>query len=69
MTVLILPTKPNVEAAWERYVAMLHELQSDPGLITDRNHAESIVQAEREWSDIFRRWSKKPSEPKAMIRQ
>lgn len=63
-TPLILPTKPNVEAAFERYAALLREIQLDPALRDDPEHSAEVEKAEQNWADLFRRWAKTETLPR-----
>jgi hypothetical protein len=62
----LIPTKLNVEASWQRYIDLLHELQSQPALNADEQHSKNLQQAELEWADLFQRWSVMPTETKRL---
>lgn len=51
--VAVLPTRPAVEAAWERYRILASPLVDDPTLALNRQHMERLALAEREWKDAF----------------
>lgn len=59
-----LPTKPNVEAAFEQYASLLREIQIEPGLLDDPDHAREVEQAERRWRDLFTKWAKTENLPR-----
>lgn len=51
--VAVLPTLPAVEAAWDRYRALMAPLVDNPRLALNRRHMEALARAEREWKDAF----------------
>lgn len=53
MNVVQIPTRANVDAAWDRYCALIRQSQDDPKLLLDREHAQAIILAHAEFSDAF----------------
>lgn len=65
MSVVVrLATKPNVEAAWQHYIDLLHQVQIDPALQDDLQHVAAVAEAESEWRQLFMSWSKTDPSPR-----
>ncbi|HEU4805187.1 MAG TPA: hypothetical protein VFS91_05170 [Nitrobacter sp.] len=50
---LTLPTQPAVDAAWNRYHALVREAIDNPELQTDRNHAQACIRAHKAFADAY----------------
>lgn len=57
--VATLPVRANVDAAFERYCALVIEADADPALRVSIEHNVAIARAWREWRDLFLTWDVK----------
>ncbi|WP_230771124.1 hypothetical protein [Sphingomonas sp. Leaf4] len=52
-TVATLPIAANVDAAWNRYAAMVGETVADPSLLLDRDHCSACIRAWATFRDLM----------------
>lgn len=62
--VMVLPTKPNVDAAWSHYTDLLKQVQFNPALQDDLQHVAAIAKAEADWRQLFMSWAKNDPSPR-----
>lgn len=48
-----LPTRPAIERAWDRYVALIDAVRRNDALRTDLAHQQAIATAWEHWRDLF----------------
>lgn len=53
MSLAVLPSRLSVNAAWDRYAALVREQADDPTLAISLRHQIAVVRAWKEWRDAF----------------
>lgn len=57
--IAILPTRPTVDATWERYQSLCRQLQQNEALRFDAAFQAELAEAEADWMRTYQRWAKR----------